>query len=68
MKQQAIPSLYLNEKSMDNIVSDNQDTIVKENQPTNTVIEYITKDAENEALDIVKSRIEAEKDDELSKR
>lgn len=53
---------------MDNIVSDNQDTIVKENQPTNTVIEYITKDAENEALDIVKSRIEAEKDDELSKR
>lgn len=68
LKQEAIPSLCLNEENKDDIVSDNQDTIVKENQPTNTMIEYITKNVDNEALDIVESCIEVKRDDELSKR
>lgn len=71
LKHEAIPSLYLNEEWEDeqgNAVADNQNTIVQENQPTNTVISYNIIGSENETLDIVESHIETKRDDELSER
>jgi len=68
LKQEVIPSLYLNEESKDDTVLDNKNTIVKENQPTNTVIEYSAKAPRNESLDIIESHIEANRDNALSNK
>lgn len=67
LKQTAIPSLYLNGENKDTI-SNNQDTIVKENQSTNIVTKFSENAPVNEALNIVEPHMETEKDDELSKR
>lgn len=68
LKREAIPSLYLNGEDNDDMVSNNRNTIVKENQPTNIVIKYIERTPENVALNNVESCIKAERDDELSER
>lgn len=68
LKREAIPSLYLNEENKDDTVSNNQDTIVKENQPTNTVIKYSKTTTRNITLNIIEACIKAERDDRLSKR
>jgi len=69
LKQEVIPSLYLNGESKDDIILDNKNTKnVKENQPTNTVIEYSAKAPKNESLDIIESHIEANKDNVLSNK
>ncbi|XP_011863627.1 PREDICTED: THAP domain-containing protein 3-like isoform X2 [Vollenhovia emeryi] len=63
LKHDAIPSLYLNEE---NTVSNNQSAIIKENQSTNTVVESSERAPENEALNVIESRIEVKRDDKLS--
>lgn len=68
LKPQAIPSLYLHGEIKDEVVSDDQDAIVKENQPTNTVIEYTVKEPKNEDLDITESHVEVKEEDQLSER
>jgi len=68
LKQEVIPSLYLNGESMADMVLDNKNTIIKENQPTNTVIEYNAKAPKIESLNIVESHIEANRDNALSNR
>lgn len=68
LKQEAIPSLYLNGENNDDMVLDNRGTIVKENQPTNTVAEYSERDPENKTLNITGSHVRVERDDNLFKR
>ncbi|XP_012538905.1 THAP domain-containing protein 5 isoform X2 [Monomorium pharaonis] len=67
LKHEVVPSLCLNEKNKDDTVLDKQDTIVKENQPTNTVVACNMKTPESKVLDVnVKLHMEAKKDDKLA--
>ncbi|XP_024886325.1 uncharacterized protein LOC112463884 [Temnothorax curvispinosus] len=69
LKKEAIPSLHLNKETKDETVSNNQGTIIKENQSTNTaVIEYNERAPENKVSNIVELHIKAVRDDKLSER
>ncbi|TGZ54875.1 hypothetical protein DBV15_01901 [Temnothorax longispinosus] len=72
LKKEAIPSLHLNKETKDETVwtvSNNQGTIIKENQSTNTaVIEYSERAPENKVSKIVELHIKAVRDDKLSER
>ncbi|XP_071556469.1 uncharacterized protein [Temnothorax nylanderi] len=69
LKKEAIPSLHLNKDETIWTVSNNQGTIIEENQSTNTaVIEYRERAPENEVSNIVELHIKAVRDDKLSER
>jgi len=66
LKQEAIPSLYLNGETEQNQLCNSQNAIPKENQSIDIIDKYIVEVAENELLDITKSQVQTGKDDILS--